>query len=654
LTPAVVPVILAAGGGEWNHWPTWFAEFAVRPTARAAIRVFLNAGSSSLLALALACFPSAAGQAQAAAAAVFSSEPAARDPALRDPAPSAAAPIAPPGSDLLLLHGHIYTGAKRAPWAEALSVSASRIDAVGTDAALAARRGPSTRVIDLKGRTVIPGIVDGHIHVWLGAIALHGFNLSTPGASITPSKPELLIARIRAYAAAHPAEKLIFGRADFSPTPPFSPTAALLDRAVADRPIIVHNISEHAMWLNSRAMALTGITDSPLPDPAEERNVVRDASGHPTGIVIEAAMEAVERYVRTALTVEDQLAMIQVATRELNSFGVTSVVNATGDLAEIRLYAALRDRGALTVRTRTAFGAVATPHRLTPQFLADLEEARTTYHDEWVSANLVKFFADGFTGLLAPLVYKPAEFKTLVVELDRRGYQLMTHATRFDTVHMVLDAYEEAERVNGPRDRRLRIEHSSSVRGADFPRYAALSVINVTSPDFCCGESGTNADPKDPTPSDQWRTFLEDGVVLGFSSDWPCSWPPDPFVGMQAAITREIWHSDDTADIIDLPMDGAALAGARPTGRFYTPEQRVSVREAVDAYTQGSAYAAFAEKSVGTLEVGKLADLAVLSQDIFGAPARSVGKTRVLLTMVGGSIVYGEPPGASPAHSSNQ
>ena len=566
------------------------------------------------------------------------------DAASGDAASGNPAPGGPAGADLLLLHGHIYTGAKKSPWAEALSVTGARIDAVGSDAELAARRGPSTRVIDLHGRTVIPGIVDGHAHTWLGAIALHGFNLSTPETSITPSKPKELIARIREYAAGHPAEKLIFGRADFSPTPPFAPSYELLDRAVADRPIIVHNISEHAMWLNSKALALVGITDTPLPDPVEERNVVRDASGHPTGVLVEAAMEAVERYVKKTLSAEEQMSMIRVATRELNSYGVTSVVNATGDLAEIKLYAALRDRGELTVRTRTAFGAVSTPHKLTPQFLADLEEARTTYHDEWVSANLVKFFADGFTGLLAPLVYRPEQFKSLVVELDRRGYQLMTHATRFDTVHMVLDAYEEAERVNGPRDRRLRIEHSSSVRDPDFPRYAALSVIDVTSPVFCCGESGTNADPKEPTPSDQWQTFLKNGVMLGFCSDWPCSWPPNPFVSMQSAITREIWHSDDTADIIDLPMDGAALAGARPTGKFYTPEQRVSVRQAVDAYTQGSAYSEFAEDRVGTLEAGKLADLAVLSQDIFSVAPRSVGKTRVVLTMVGGRVVYGAMP----------
>lgn len=559
-------------------------------------------------------------------------------------APADAAPAYAAAADLLLLHGHIYTGVPQTPWAEALAVTGARIEAVGGDAAMLPHRGPATRVIDLQGHTVIPGIVDGHIHVWLGAIALHGVNLSTPEASITPSQPKLLVARIREYALEHPQEKILFGRADFSPSPPFAPTAALLDQAVSNRPVIVHNISEHAMWLNSAALAAAGITDAPLSDPVEERHVVRDASGHATGVIIEAGMEAVERYVRATLSVDEQLAMIQVATRQLNGFGITSVVNATGDLAEIKLYAALRDRGLLTVRTRTAFGAIATPHRLTPRFLSDLEEARSAFHDEWVSANLVKFFADGFTGLLAPLVYRPQDFESLVIELDRRGYQLMTHATRFDTVHMVLDAYAAAERANGPRDRRLRIEHSSSVRDADFPRYAALSVIDVTSPVFCCGESGTNVDPREPTPSDQWQTFLADRVVLGFSSDWPCSWPANPFTGIQEAVTRDIWHSNDTADIIDLPLDGAALAGARPTGRVYTPAQRVSVRQAVDAYTQGSAYAAFADQRVGTLEAGKFADLAVLSQDIFAVPPHRLGKTRVLLTMVGGRVVHGTAP----------
>jgi predicted amidohydrolase YtcJ len=553
------------------------------------------------------------------------------------------APLAA-GADLLLLHGHIYTGTPKTPWAEALAIKGDRIEAVGSDAQVKRRGRKGARTIDLAGRTVIAGIIDPHIHVWLGAIALHGLNLSTAAASITPDKPQVLIERLAAYAREHPHDAVLFARADFSTMPPYAPTHDLLDRAIAERPLIVHNISEHAMWLNARALALAGISEAPLADPVEERNVVRDASGHPTGVIIEGGMEAVERAVRRTVPVEEQLAMLREATRVLNGYGITSIVNASGDLDEIRLYATLRDRGELTVRTRTAFGAVAVPHRLTPEFLRELEEARSRYHDEWVSANLVKFFADGFTGLLPPLVYRPEEFRTLVIELDRRGFQLMTHATRFDSVTMVLDAYQAAERANGPRDRRLRIEHSTSARPEDIARYAPLGVINVTSPGFCCGESGTNADPKEPTASDQWQTFLHDGAVLAFSSDWPCFWPANPFLGIQEAVTREIWHSDDTAGVIDLPLDGAWQAGARPTGRLYTPEQRVSVREAVDAYTRAAAFAEFAEQRLGTLEPGKLADLAVLSQDIFSVAASRIGETQVLLTLVGGRIVHEVAP----------
>jgi len=130
--------------------------------------------------------------------------------------------------------------------------------------------------------------------------------------------------------------------------------------------------------------------------------------------------------------------MLRDATRHLNSLGLTSIVNATGDLEELKLYAALRDRGELTVRTRTAFGAVAVQHRLTPQFLAELDQARGLYHDDWVAANLVKFFADGGTGLVPPLVYSAQDYETLVMDLDQRGYQIMTHALRADSVHMIL------------------------------------------------------------------------------------------------------------------------------------------------------------------------------------------------------------------------
>ena len=547
-------------------------------------------------------------------------------------------------ADTLLIHGHIYTGNPRAPWASALSVSGSHIEAVGTDAAVLKNRSSRAQVIDLHGQTVIPGIVDSHTHVLYGAYALHGLNLSTPESSITPEKAELLVERLKAYAAAHPRDAVLFGRADFSTVPPSTPTHALLDRAVADRPVVIHNTSEHAVWLNSAALQMAGVTDRPVADSDEERGVIRDASGHPSGVLLEAAMQLAARAVAVRVPLEDKLAMVQAATRYLNSMGITSVVNATGDLAEIELYGTLRDRGTLTVRTRTSFGSVAVQHHLTPEFLADLERARQRYHDEWVSANLVKFFADGGTGLIPPLVYTAHDYETLVTELDARGYQIMTHALRADSVHMILDTYERLERAHGPRDRRLRVEHADLVDAVDLPRFARLSVIADMQPSFCCGDDGGNFDPADEVPSDRWRSLQASGAVLAFSSDWPCTWPPDPFVSIQQTVTRQVWKSADTANIAGGPLDGAGQGGARATGAIYVPDERIGVADAVRAYTQGSAFAAFSDKEVGTLEVGKLADLAVLSQDIFAVPLETIGKTRVVTTMVGGKIVYGAAP----------
>jgi predicted amidohydrolase YtcJ len=543
--------------------------------------------------------------------------------------------------DVLLLHGHIYTGNPRGEWASALSIAGSRIEAVGTDAAVLKHRGAHSRVIDLHGQTVIPGIVDSHTHLLYGAYALHGLNLSTPQSSITPDKPDELIGRLKAYAAAHPRDAVLFGRADFSTVPPTTPRRELLDRAIADRPVVIHNTSEHALWLNSAAIQMAGITDRPAADPDEERGVIRDASGRPSGVLLEAAMQLAARAVAARVPFEETLSMVQAAALYLNGLGITSVVNATGDLAELRLYGALRDRGTLTVRTRTSFGSVAVRHRLTAGFLADLEQARRLYHDDWVSANLVKFFADGGTGLIPPLVYDAQEYEALVMELDSRGYQIMTHALRADSVHMILDTYERLEQAHGSRDRRLRIEHADLIDATDLPRFAKLSVIADMQPSFCCGDDGGNFDPADEVPSDRWRTLQQSDAVLAFSSDWPCTWPPDPFVSIQQAATRQVWKSADTANIAGEPLDGAGQAGAVATGAIYVPDERISVIDAVRAYTQGSAFAAFADTRVGTLEAGKLADLAVLSQDIFMVPPETVGKTRVVATMVGGKIVYG-------------
>lgn len=543
-------------------------------------------------------------------------------------------------SDLILTNGHIYTARATAPFVQAVSVMGGRIEAVGEDREIRRGAGHAT-VIDLHGRTVIPGIVDSHVHTLFGAYALHGLNLSTPEESITPDQSEQLLARLRAYAAAHPADKVLFARADFATVPPLAPTHELLDRAVADRPVIVHNTSEHALWLNAKALELAHLTDEPVADPDMERGVIRDASGHPQGVLVEAAMVLANRAANAVLPTEDKLAWLREATRFLNGYGITSVVNATGDLDEIKLYATLRDRGQLTVRTRTSFGEVAVPHHLTPQFLADLEQARRLYHDDWVAANLVKFFLDGGTGLLPPLVYRPAEYRALVLELDRRGFQLMSHALRDDSVRLILDAYAAAQSANGARERRLRIEHAQLIQDGDLPRFARQGVIPDMQPAFCCSDVGTNYDAVHPLVSDRWHSLSGSGAHLAFSSDWPCTWPPDPFVGMQQAVTRRVWRSPATAGIPGGSVDGAGQGGAVETQTVYEPDERVSVRTAVDAYTRGGAYAAFHEDRVGTLEPGKEADLIVLSQDVFHVAPEEIAKTRVQVTLVGGKVVSG-------------
>lgn len=550
-------------------------------------------------------------------------------------------------SDTVLTNGHIFTGDAHHPWAEALAITGDKIDAVGSNASMRSHRSASTHVVDLHGHTVLPGFVDAHTHMLFGALELHGLNLSTPEKSITPAQPELFVEKVRAYAAAHPEEKVLIVRADFATTPPMTPPSQLLDRAVSDRPLVVHNTSEHALWVNTKALELAGLNERPLSDPDEERGVVRDASGHPLGVLLEAAMQDMERAVLPLIPREEKLDDIRQAAHYFNSFGVTGIVNATGDLNEIELYGTLRDRGELTVRTRTSFGAVAVPHHLTPKFLEDLETARTRFHDDWVAANLVKFFADGGTGPYPPLVYDPAEYRRIVTELDKRGYQIMTHALRPDSVHMVLDTYASLPGINGKRERRLRIEHADLVYGPDVPRFGALGVIASMQPSFCCGEgAGESAEGSAPgaSPGDRWHSIEQGGAVLAFGSDWPCTFPPDPLVGIEQATTREAWRDPELASIIGGELDGGAQAGAIKLPSTYAPQEKLTVSEAVAAYTSGSAYAASHDDKVGSLQPGKLADLIVLSKDIFSMPAPTISTSRVVMTMVGGKVVFGQDP----------
>jgi predicted amidohydrolase YtcJ len=527
-------------------------------------------------------------------------------------------------ADTVLVNGHVFTEAASNKWAQAVAITGDHIEAVGNNEEISKRKSAGTTVIDLQGKTVIPGITDGHVHLWFGALALHGFNLATPESTITPKQPELLVQKVKQYASTHPNEPIVYGRimfiTEFTASGFQKPTVtkALLDRAVPDRPVVVHDFSEHALWVNSKTLQLAHIGDKHYSDPAVERNVFRDAQGHPTGVLMEAAMELVEQALPDP-PLPQKMEWIAAAEHYLNSFGVTSATMATGNLADIQLYAKMRDQGKLTLRTRTAFGAVAVNHHLTPQFLDDLETARSNYHDKWVRAGLVKFFSDGLSD---PPVYTPPEFQQLVLELDKRGYQLMTHSLGTDSAQMVLDAYQLAEKVNGTRDRRFRMEHADTLTDSEVARFHPLSVIASMQPSFCCmiGNYGNIV-------YDGWNKLLKTGAMLTFSSDWPCTWPPDPLEGIREAASRAIQR--------EVGPNG-------PVGsiRYGDSNARISVTDAVTAYTRNAAFANFADKDAGTIETGKLADLVVLTNDIFNGKAQDLAKAKVFFTMVGGKVVY--------------
>jgi predicted amidohydrolase YtcJ len=211
-----------------------------------------------------------------------------------------------------------------------------------------------------------------------------------------------------------------------------------------------------------------------------------------------------------------------------------------------------------------------------------------------------------------------------VLDLDKRGYQIMTHALSPDAAHMVLDGYEDAEKTNGERDRRFRMEHAIGVRPADLDRFAKLSVTASMQSEFCC----FNDPPGSRTNA--WQTLEKSGANLAFGSDWPCTWPPDPLSAIQQSSLRVVRQLFTAPSAAPNPPSYAAV------------EERLTVPQAVDAYTKGGAYARFSENHIGTLEPGKEADLAVLSQDIFSVPSEDIGKTHVVLTLVGGKTVFSE------------
>jgi predicted amidohydrolase YtcJ len=535
-------------------------------------------------------------------------------------------------ADTVVLHGHIYTLDSKQPWAQALAIRADKIIAVGDDAAIAKLRGPGTKAIDAAGQLVLPGFVDCHIHFVDGSLSLGRVNLE--GAKDVPDIQQ----RLRDYAAKHPGTGWLLGRgwnyAMFGSET--LPNKKDLDELFPDRPVFLEGYDGHTYWANSKALAVAGVTRD-TPDPPNGV-IVRDPSTHePTGALKEAAHGLVGKFVPVP-TRGEKLAALRGGIKWANQHGLTRVHSAGGDFEELDLYDELRRHGDMTLRFYIAY--FMDPPEMRTKDVDAIEDARKKYHDAWIDTNAVKFMVDGVieshtAAMLEPysddpslkgkLFWDPAKYNAAVTDLDKRGLQLFTHAIGELGVRTALDGYQHAQEVNHTTDRRPRIEHIETVTAADIPRFGKLGVIASMQPLHSYPDNDTldvwakNAGPDRASRAWSWKSIADGGGHYAFGSDWPVV-TLDPWYGLQTAVTRQT-------------REGTPDAG-------FVPSQRLSVAQAVEGYTLGAAFAGRREKTEGSLEKGKLADLIIVSQNIFEIDPHKLSETKVRTTIVGGQVVY--------------
>jgi hypothetical protein len=528
-------------------------------------------------------------------------------------------------ADLIVKSAKVWTGDPARPEAEALAVRGGRIVAVGSDAEIAKLAGPSTKVVDAKWRRVVPGFIDCHTHMTSG-----GFDLLALDLRNTKS-PADFTREVAAYAKTKPAGQwLTDGTWDHTQwTPPELPDRSMLDGATGDRPTCIQRLDGHMVLCNSVALKAAGVTAA-TPDPPGGV-IVKDAKGEPTGILKDGAMELIDK-VRPARTVAEMTAAAEAAMKNAARYGVTSVQDLPGGTDDLPIWDALRKSDRMIVRVNSRPG------------IARWEEVKklqsSMKQDEWLRVGGVKGFMDGslgsgtalmfegFTdepgnkGVFAPGAIPFSKMEERVLAADRAGLQVEVHAIGDRANDEILNIFERVEKANGPRDRRFRIEHAQHLKASDIPRFAELGVIASMQP-YHEADDGRWAEkrlgPERSKTSYAWRSLLDAKATLVFGSDWDVA-PISPILGIAAAVTR------------------ATIDGKRPGG--WIPEQRIRAEEALRAYTVSAAWAGFEEKEKGSLEIGKLADFVILSDDPLSVRPEALEKISVDATVVGGRVVY--------------
>jgi predicted amidohydrolase YtcJ len=529
-------------------------------------------------------------------------------------------------ADLIIRNAKIWTVDKNQPTAQAVAVLGDRIVAVGSNESVETWRGAHTQTIDASGKLLLPGFNDSHVHFVDGGLSLDGVQLNDATSAVEFAR------RIGEKAKSKPKGEWLKG-GDWDETkwtPATMPTKELIDPLTPDTPVFISRYDGHMALANSVTLRLAGIT-AQTPDPPGGV-IVRDAQGNPTGALKDAAMDYVFK-ITPALSHDERLRAVRRALAHAASLGVTSVQHMNPDYADIAVYSELLERGELITRIYAAplipgvddQVKIGVRHSFGGPYLRI--GALKAYADGSLGSGTAYFFdpfnnAPNNRGLLSDEMHPVSLMQDRMMRADTAGLQICTHAIGDQGISIILDLYSEVTKAHGDRDRRFRIEHAQHMAAKDFDRFAQLHVIASMQPyhaidDGRWAEERIGHDRASRTYA--FRTFLEHGVRLAFGTDWNVA-PLNPMFGLYAAVTR------------------ATLDGKNPDGWF--PGQKLTVAEAVEAYTMGSAYAEFQDKDKGSITPGKLADMVLLSDDIFAIPPAKIRDVKVTRTWLGGKLIW--------------
>ncbi len=531
--------------------------------------------------------------------------------------------------DLVLRGGRVYTMDAARSWAQAVAIDAGRIVYVGSDSGAAARVGPATTTIELAGRMVLPGFHDSHVHPVTSGVDLGECDLTHFGTR------QEIVAAVARCAANLPADAWLRGSGwDLPIFPRASPPMALLDSVAPDHPAYLTAADGHSAWVNSRALALAGITRE-TPDPPNGR-IERDATGAPSGTLREDAMALVDEHL-PAYSLDDRVGGLERALALARRFGITSLYEANGTEPVLETYTELERRGGLTARVAAAM-AVYSPAG--PEGLAVLDRWRSQYRSTRVRPIAAKIFVDGVieagtAALLQPYLGGGGDrgrpnvtadtLAALVAAIHRRGLAAHLHAIGDRAVRMSLDAIAHSRAEGGAEDIRDIMVHIQLIDPQDIPRFRVLGVIAGFQPLWAFADTYITelTEPRLGPERSRWLypigSVVRTGAIVAAGSDWSVS-SMNPLHAMQVAVTRR-------------DPDGGP-------GSAWIPEEVVDLPTILAAYTINGAYAARQERITGSIEVGKAADLTVLDRNLFDVPVGEVHSVRVVLTMMEGEVVY--------------